>query len=1190
MSSKHGFSSSASPSPGFSPPLQRSKKEHRLYRVNTPRLVPSASTPTSSQASGFGSPQLSLTPTSFTSNLCTREVAALHFLRDIPLGRERELVIAGWNDTVGKEAPIRDYVDPASAPSSSHHRSGNAAAAAAHASAASSSSLPSSLAGGGGVVGGSSKQQLQLPDAAGNKASNQLLLPSDKSGKAALSDVAPGSVPSGVLPPSSSARGSLSSVANAAGYKWWEKLFYLGGGIGGGSGPGADADLMNDELQDLEAPGEGGNLTQTGGDAGDPTGGQGGGAQTSQPQQQLDGGGGGGGKADASGAAMPGGQGGGAADASAAAGKTLMFSGSGTVSNPFDGVGGAFFPPGGASSLQSLPPAVAGILSAVLYARPSMASGMAAGLPPSVASLLGSVDARPFTHAPPGALSGRYFVGGAYPGRRLDGVPPAGVISIPERLRCAPLKDNAVPNNNNSSNNNNSLGNPRQGGQTDDSDNARGAGGAAGAGPAPPPAPPVGGANNARVAMMRQWEMKVAHGLFSATAGDGQPADPTKPQSALLEGRVFFAADKTYPMAVFSVLKYCFTKEASKKERRKVELEGGGGTTFETPSRDWRGTSYRAIIFKEKAFGTAEDMRARRVRRRRGSESAAMNAKAVSNVEGGDDNREEQLGGGATNEEEDDDSSSGSDNEYVPGFLDDVGMVHGRHRHTMKGDKIVGPLVSSIIQFVSPQVLKAELNKQYRDRFDRWEPPKEKWKYIGANPEKGIYTLCEPGEERGDIRMPPSLTLSKIRAVKTRALFGCHKGGVEVATVALACVYFERLCLDCRVDKLNRKLTMGACLMLAYKFNEPHVNRRVEYTNEQGGLDEGGSAAGGDNEGGGGVGEMRFFEKKTYARPTTKRTAFDEMMDFLITEWHLEKSVLLSAEWGVFVALSFKLHATPVQYAFHYKRLMKTLGLRPLEYLGAVMYQQWEECYEIDMARRERKRKKIEHRKDRHDQKLIMLQLSQMQPTIQQQQEEYEKKLQERVNERGVKSEDDGTGLSDFSSAGDGRRTSNKAGGGGGERERLDGGGGGGSSSSFLQQGLALAGSSGGSSGGSGSRTSLGGDGRLASAAASVLSGGGLTGALAPTLFQRILKSGGGGGGGGGGGKGKSSRQGGGGGGGTRHATTTTTTPDGTSDSSAGLFTAIDIPDDYGLAGVGPEIGPEGGESTPTTPTGDGAV
>ncbi len=125
---------------------------------------------------------------------------------------------------------------------------------------------------------------------------------------------------------------------------------------------------------------------------------------------------------------------------------------------------------------------------------------------------------------------------------------------------------------------------------------------------------------------------------------------------------------------------------------------------------------------------------------------------------------------------------------YHVGFLDDPRMVQGRNRNVMMGDKETGPIISSTIQFVKPSVLKADLNKQFRERFDQWEMPKSQRKYIGAKIIDGVYTLIDPTtttqedmddvnnisgrgrsgsisaeHERETIRMPPSLTLSKIR-------------------------------------------------------------------------------------------------------------------------------------------------------------------------------------------------------------------------------------------------------------------------------------------------------------------------------------------------------------------------------------------------------------------------------------------
>ena len=75
--------------------------------------------------------------------------------------------------------------------------------------------------------------------------------------------------------------------------------------------------------------------------------------------------------------------------------------------------------------------------------------------------------------------------------------------------------------------------------------------------------------------------------------------------------------------------------------------------------------------------------------------------------------------------EEDEESDA-----YVPGFLDDPEMVQGRHRNVVVGDRIVGCTISSTIQFVKPVDLKADLNKQFRGRFDGWEPPKVRAEFL----------------------------------------------------------------------------------------------------------------------------------------------------------------------------------------------------------------------------------------------------------------------------------------------------------------------------------------------------------------------------------------------------------------------------------------------------------------------------
>jgi hypothetical protein len=130
------------------------------------------------------------------------------------------------------------------------------------------------------------------------------------------------------------------------------------------------------------------------------------------------------------------------------------------------------------------------------------------------------------------------------------------------------------------------------------------------------------------------------------------------------------------------------------------------------------------------------------------------------------------------------------------------------------------------------------------------------------------------------LRIPPSLTLSKIRSVKQRALIACvREMQMEVSTVALACVYFERLCLDCRVDKSNRRISFAACLLLAAKINESNV--AIVHDQNKESTDKG--------------------MIQSWIRPTQKQhTTFLSLFDFFTREWSIPLKNLFAAEWGVF--------------------------------------------------------------------------------------------------------------------------------------------------------------------------------------------------------------------------------------------------------------------------------------------------
>eukprot|EP00577_Skeletonema_sp_RCC1716_P001578 CAMPEP_0113425518 /NCGR_PEP_ID=MMETSP0013_2-20120614/30215_1 /TAXON_ID=2843 ORGANISM="Skeletonema costatum, Strain 1716" /NCGR_SAMPLE_ID=MMETSP0013_2 /ASSEMBLY_ACC=CAM_ASM_000158 /LENGTH=897 /DNA_ID=CAMNT_0000313691 /DNA_START=37 /DNA_END=2727 /DNA_ORIENTATION=+ /assembly_acc=CAM_ASM_000158 len=494
--------------------------------------------------------------------------------------------------------------------------------------------------------------------------------------------------------------------------------------------------------------------------------------------------------------------------------------------------------------------------------------------------------------------------GGGVPGRRLDGR-DAPAVSIPNEFRCRPPK------------------------------------------------------TVARQAAVREWEIKVAwHGIT------GEGAENSS--NALLDARVFFSAKKSYPVAIFSTIKYEPQKEAAARRRKKLEELGGGGTQFVLPERDWRGISYRALLPRE----VAKPNRAfnRLLAGSRAPEEMIRRSPSSGN------HLDSSMSGDSYDSDDNSESSSEESGTYVCGLLDDPEWVSGRHRHVMVGDKNVGPIVSSTIQFVKPSELKRELNNKFRERFDGWEPPKSQRKYIGAKVIEGVYTLMDPTEttrddddglddslgrqtsgERNVIRMPPSLTLSKIRSLKQQALMACIRSKIEISTLALACVYFERLCLDCRVDKSNRRLSFAASLLLAAKVNESNSmiafeDPGVETSNRQ-----------------------NIIE--SFVKPSKKSTKiFESLVVFFTHDWSLSLKELFAAEWIVFTALGFSLKARPSEVAFHFRRLLRVLEWNARSYLGSEMYRQWQDSLVDESLQKERREARREREVQKKDRKLLRLQ------------------------------------------------------------------------------------------------------------------------------------------------------------------------------------------------------------------------
>jgi len=489
----------------------------------------------------------------------------------------------------------------------------------------------------------------------------------------------------------------------------------------------------------------------------------------------------------------------------------------------------------------------------------------------------------------------------------------------------------------------------------------------------------------ARQAAVREWEIRVAYGQQDMKQQQTQQPNignhcPTTTRNALLDGRIFFSTKKSYPLAIFSTIKYEPQREAFFRRRKELFSQGGGGTQFVLPERDWRGISYRALLPQVQKQNTAFN-------RLIGGNKSPLEKRPMKIKQSSPRDRGNYDDTSSSGEDNGDDPSESSSEEstagYFPGFLDDPQMLFGRNRNVMMGDKVTGPIISSTIQFIKPSVLKADLNKQFRERFDQWEPPKSQRRYIGAKVIDGVYTLIDTTEtmqedvdnvdnivghhrggsiaaehKRATIRMPPSLTLSKIRSLKQQALVACVRARIEISTLALACIYFERLCLDCRVDKSNRRLSFAACLLLAVKINES--NSMIAYDRGVETKSDG----------------SQLPLMTSWVKPNRKSgKIFESLIVFFTHDWSLSLKQLYAAEWIVFTALGFSLKAKPSEVAFHFKRLLRVLEWNPRSYIGSeMMYGQWQESLMEESRQDERRIARRELRIKRNERKLLKLQ------------------------------------------------------------------------------------------------------------------------------------------------------------------------------------------------------------------------
>ncbi|MEQ2221916.1 CDK5 and ABL1 enzyme substrate 2, partial [Ilyodon furcidens] len=136
--------------------------------------------------------------------------------------------------------------------------------------------------------------------------------------------------------------------------------------------------------------------------------------------------------------------------------------------------------------------------------------------------------------------------------------------------------------------------------------------------------------------------------------------------------------------------------------------------------------------------------------------------------------------------------------EYDPNLLSDPRWPCGRHKRVL----IFASYVTTVIEYVKPSDLKKDMNETFKEKFPHIK-----------------------------------LTLSKIRSLKREMRAVSEECGLQPVTIAMAFVYFEKLVLQGRLNKQNRKLVAVACVLLAAKISsdlrKPEVKQLIDKLEER---------------------------------------------------------------------------------------------------------------------------------------------------------------------------------------------------------------------------------------------------------------------------------------------------------------------------------------------------------------------
>ncbi|XP_031721158.1 CDK5 and ABL1 enzyme substrate 1 isoform X2 [Anarrhichthys ocellatus] len=307
-------------------------------------------------------------------------------------------------------------------------------------------------------------------------------------------------------------------------------------------------------------------------------------------------------------------------------------------------------------------------------------------------------------------------------------------------------------------------------------------------------------------------------------------------QHDIRNGRIVLISGRRSFYSVFSVLPYRDCSQAGD-----VKLEGGGrqrhpsggvsakemviGLEGVELGADGKTVSYTQFLYPTNVLGG-----------RRNTIDSTSSFSQSRNAS----HRSLSLGRANSNQSSTDTGNDlGDFRDYDPNLLDDPQWPCGKHKRVLTFPSYM----TTVIEYVKPSDLKKDMNETFKEKFPH-------------------------------IR----LTLSKIRSLKREIKkLAQDECCYEEPTVAMAFVYFEKLVLQGKLNKQNRKLCTGACVLLAAKIG----------------------------------GDLKKHEVKL-------------LIDKLEERFRVNRRELIAFEFPVLVALEFNLHLPEHEVMPHYRRLLQT--------------------------------------------------------------------------------------------------------------------------------------------------------------------------------------------------------------------------------------------------------------------------